>query len=162
MASGRRLIIVSATTGDLIGCQGSLKGTGVICFRDLPTPMQTNSSIIVSDVLVGKADGTTNPLLTRVDSAITGNQADTDYGHFAYGFPAPGTGNSAWSSRATPTGPEILNIRNVDSTAAPVTVATDVHDWDASPDGSRWYWLSQVNGATFAGALQTAPFPSGT
>jgi hypothetical protein len=145
----------------VLGCQASSKGTTVMCLRDLPPAKQTNANLILSEILAGRADGTGNPLLAPLETTIAFNTADTDYEHFSYGFPAPGSGNVAWSSRATPTGPEILKVKQVDSPAAPATVATDVHDWDTSPDGSRWYWLSQFSGTTFAGTLQTAPFPGG-
>ena len=161
MPFAKRLIIANPTTGDVLGCQASSKGTTVVCLRDLPPAMQTNANVIFSDILVGRADGTGNPLLTRLETAIVVNAADTDYEHFSYGFPAPGSGHEEWSSRATPTGPEILKVKQVDSAAVPATVASDVHDWDTSPDGSRWYWLTEFNGTSFAGTLQSAPFPGG-
>jgi hypothetical protein len=162
MPSARRLVIVNtATTGDVLGCQGSSKGTAVVCLRDLPPAMQPSTTTIVSEVLGGRADSTANPLLARFDQVIAVNSADTDYARFSYGFPAPGSGHIAWTSRATATGPEILKVAQVDNAATPTTVASDVHDWDTSPDGSRWYWVSGLTGSPLAGTLQTAPFPAG-
>ncbi len=52
-------------------------------------------------------------------------------------------------------------MQTLGNDASRVTVASDVNTWRASPDGARWYWLSQVVTATRAGTLQSAPFPGG-
>jgi hypothetical protein len=157
MTTARRLIIVSATTGDVLLCLPASQGTGVMCLRDLPT--QTNPNLIQSDLLAGRVDGTADPPLTRVDGVISGNAADTDYSRFTYGFPRPGY--ISWSSRATASGPEILKVQQIDNAATRATVASDVHGGQASPDGAHWYWLAQFDGTTNAGTLQSATFPSG-
>jgi hypothetical protein len=159
MSAARRLVVASASTGDVLACQPSTKGTTVVCLRDLPT--QTSTTLIQSDLLAGRVDATADPPLARIDTVISANMADTDYTRFSIRFPAPGSGYVAWSSRATASGPEILKVQQVDSASSRVTVATDVHGWDVSPDGLRWYWLSKFNGMTSAGTLQTAPFPGG-
>ena len=161
MAFAKRLIIASVTTGALFGCIAAPKGTGVMCLRQLPAAMQTNANLVVSDLLAGRADGTGNPLLTKVDTVITDNLDDMAYLHFSYGFPAPGSNNIAWSSRQVAGGPEVLKLQKLDDAASRVTVASDVHDWDVSPDGSRWYWMSQLDNTQAIGTVQTAPFPGG-
>ena len=39
-------------------------------------------------------------------------------------------------------------------------MASDVHGWVGSPNGSRWYWLSAIDDFGF-GTLQSSPFPGG-
>ena len=78
----------------------------VLCLRDLPAAMQTDpTNILLSDLLVGKVDDTASPPLARVDTVISVNIADMDFAHFQPGFPVPGSGTVAWSSRATGTEP---------------------------------------------------------
>jgi hypothetical protein len=67
----------------------------------------------------------------------------------------------AWSARGVRGGPDIHNPQPLGNDASRATGASNVHQWAASPDGARWYWLSAVVENTRAGVLQTAPFPGG-
>jgi hypothetical protein len=160
LTEARSLYTRTQSTGDILLCIPASRGTAVLCLRDLPlqaSPMM----YIQSEVLAGRVDGTTTPLLQPVENVISVNVNDPQYDRFSYGFPVPGTPRIAWSSRATPTGPEILKTQELGNDATRVTVASDVHYWQVSPDGARWYWLSGVADATLAGTLQSAPFPGG-
>jgi hypothetical protein len=160
LTEARSLYTRTQSTGDLLLCIPASRGTAVLCLRDLPlqaSPMM----YIQSEVLAGRVDGTTTPLLQPVENVISVNINDPQYDRFSYGFPVPGTPRIAWSSRATPTGPEILKTQEIGNDATRVTVASDVHYWQVAPDGSRWYWMSGVADATLAGTLQSAPFPGG-
>ena len=55
----------------------------------------------MADPLVGKLDSTLTPALSRVESVIAFNAADGDLPRVQVGFPSPGFGTIAWSSRAT-------------------------------------------------------------
>src|SRR5262249_40039321 len=57
-------------------------------------------------------------------------------------------------------GPETLKLQRAGDAASKVTIASDTHDWDVSPDAARWFWLSTING-TGQATLKIAPFPSG-
>jgi len=163
MTAGRMLAVANPTTADVLACTPSSKGTAIVCLRDLPDAMQPDpANTLLSDVIAGKLDDAANPPLVKVDTVISANLADGDVPRFQMGFPVPGGNTVAWSARATAAGPEILKTQTLGAAIAPVTVASDVHNWTASPDGSRWYWMSQVSASTGAGILQDAPFPAGT
>ena len=162
MTAGRTLATADPTLLDVVLCTPSSKGTAVYCLRILPAAMQTDPTLTVTDLLVGKLDGAANPPLARLETVIAGNDADVNFPHFQVGFPVPGSETVAWSSRATAAGPEILKMQTIGNDASRVTVATNVNSWSASPDGTRWYWLSAVNETSGAGALQSAPYPAGT
>ena len=53
-------------------------------------------------------------------------------------------------------------MQTLGNDASRATVASGVNGWQVSPDGARWYWMSELNETTGAGALQSAPFPAGT
>jgi hypothetical protein len=162
MTAGRALATADPNLLDVVLCTPSPKGTAVYCLRLLPPAMQTDPTLTLTDLLVGKLDGAANPPLARVETVIAGNDADVRFPHFQVGFPVPGSETIAWSARATAAGPEILKMQTIGNDASRVTVATNVNSWSASPDGARWYWLSAVNETSGAGALQSAPYPAGT
>jgi hypothetical protein len=162
MTAARALAVADPNTADVLACTPSLKGTAVVCLRDLPMAMQTDpANLILSDVIAGKVDDAASPPLVRLETVISANRADGDVPRFQMGFPVPGSDVVAWSARATAAGPEILKMQTLGNDASRATVASDVNTWRASPDGTRWYWLSQVVMATGAGTLQSAPFPGG-
>jgi hypothetical protein len=158
MTSGRLLVAVAAGESAVL-CTPASKGTAVLCL--LLPPTQPDPNVGVADLLIGKADGASEPLLSVVDTVIVESVADTDFSRFGFGFP-PGPGDHvAWTSRDGATGPETLKLQRAADPASKVTIASDVHAWLVSPDGSRWFWLSAIDGTTGVGTLQTAPFPSG-
>ena len=158
MTAGRVLAQPSATIADVVLCVPDTIGTAVFCLGVLAS--QPDPDRTMTDLLVGKLDSTLTPALSRVETVMAFNTADGDVPRFQVGFPSPGTDTIAWSGRATPTGPEILKRQTIGNDATRATVASDVHNWAASPDGSRWYWLSAVDGYGF-GTLQSSPFSSG-
>lgn len=161
MTAGRMLATADATTKNVVFCIPDIKGTAITCQRDLPDAMQTDPQVFLTDVLAGRVDGAANPPLARLETAILASSADTNVNHFQVGFPVPGGNTVAWSARAVKGGPEVLKAQTLGDDASRVTVAMNVNSWRASPDGARWYWRSAVSESTRAGALQSAPFPSG-
>jgi hypothetical protein len=114
------------------------------------------------DVLAGHLEDAATPPLARVDTVIAASSADTNVTHFQVGFPVPGSETIAWSARSSVSGPEVLKIQTMGNDASRATVASGVNSWQVSPDGARWYWLTNVNETDGTGALQTAPYPAGT
>jgi hypothetical protein len=162
LTAGRALAVADPTTFNVVECTASSKGTAVYCLRDLPDAMQTDpNNLVLSDLLVGKIDDAANPPLVRVETVISVNLADMTFAHFQVGFPVPGSDTIAWSARATGSGPEILKMQTMGNDASRATIASGISGWSASPDGARWYWLSQVSETTAVGTLQSAPYPGG-
>jgi hypothetical protein len=162
MTAGRALAVADANT-DLWSCVPSIKGNAIWCLRDLPTAMQTDPMVLLSDLLAGHLDAAATPPLTRIEQVISLNAADNpNLPHFQVGFPVPGSETIAWSSRAVGSAPEVLKIQTLGNDASRATVASGVNSWRGSPDGMRWYWLSAVSETDGSGTLQTAPFPAGT
>jgi hypothetical protein len=158
MSNGR--VLASPATGNVHNCFAARKGTAVLCLRDLPaSPADT---VVQSDLLAGRLDGISDPPLTKIETVISQDPANAKLRVFQDAFPTPAGDVVAWSSRATLDGPEILKAQTVDAAATRQTVASNVTAWSASPDGARWYWLSQPNALTKAGILQSAPLPAGT
>jgi hypothetical protein len=160
MTAGRALATADPLALDVVFCTPSTKGTAIYCLRILPAAMQTDPTLLLTDLLAGKLDGAANPPLARVETIIAVNDADA-ISHFQIGFPVPGGDTIAWSARPTATGPETLKMQTIGNDASRVTVASGINSWTASPDGTRWYWLSAVNETSGAGALQSAPYPGG-
>ena len=120
----------------------SLKGTAVVCLRDLPTAMQTDpptSSSATSSP--GRSTMRPTPPLARVETVISAN-APTGTSRASRSASRSPAAKLAWSARATAAGPEILKVQTLGNDASRVTVASDVNSWRVSPDGTRWYWLS--------------------
>jgi len=155
MDGGRRLVSPSDSL-DFVLCTPAARGTAVVCLA-LPDE-QPDPTLVVADVYAGRADGASDPPLVLFDSVIGGNQADQGVRRFSCGFPSDGY--VAWTSRPTADGLETLKLASVDDPASTTTIAEDVHAWDTSPDGSRWFWLSAID-ERGTGVLQTAPFPDG-
>jgi hypothetical protein len=159
MTAGRLLAQPSTTVNDVGLCVPDSIGTAVFCLGVL-TAQPDPQNRTMTDLLVGKLDNTLTPALSRVETVMAFNLADGDVSRFQVGFPSPGSDAIAWSGRATPTGPEILKRQTIGDDATRATVASDVHNWVGSRNGSRWYWLSAIDGYGF-GTLQSAPFPGG-
>lgn len=142
---------------DLVFCTPAARGTAVACLAlpyDQPDPM-----LRVGELYVGRADGESEPLLAPLDHVITTSRGDQDgVQRFSFGFPVEGY--VAWTTREEPNGPEILKLQHLDDPDTRVVVASDVHDWNVSADGSHWFWLSNF-GSSRKGTLQTAAFPEG-
>jgi hypothetical protein len=159
MTRGRLLATVAAGE-DAVFCTPAPKGTAVLCVL-LPAT-QPDPNVGTGDLLIGKADGASEPLLSVADNVILESSIDAGLrSRFGFGFP-PGPGDHvAWTSRDGATGPETLKLQRAADAASKVTIASDVHEWLVSPDATRWFWLSAIDGATGVGTLQSAPFPSG-
>ena len=121
---------------------------------------QPELNVSHAGLLIGKADGAGEPLLSLADTVITSTAADIGSPRFSFGFPPGADDYVAWTSRADATGSETLKLQKAGDPASKVTVASDAHAWHVSPDGTRWFWLSAVD-RSGVGTLQTAPFPSG-
>jgi len=155
MDRGRLLAIPDATV-DLTFCTPARRGTAVACLGLLHD--ETDTTVVPADLYAGSTDVESEPLLAPVDRVIAANLADQGVARFSFGFPE--SGYVGWTSRQTPDGPEVLKLQRVDDPASQLTVASDVHGWDVSDDGKRWYWLSAID-SRGAGVLQSAPFPAG-
>ena len=153
-----RLLAAPGAGENVVLCTPTTKGTAVMCLVLPATQPELNVSH--ADLLIGKADGASEPLLSLADTVITSTAADIGSPRFSFGFPPGADDYVAWTSRADATGPETLKLQKAGDPASKVTVASDAHAWHVSPDGTRWFWLSAVD-RTGVGTLQTAPFPSG-
>jgi len=155
MAAGR-LLATFAQEEDAVYCTPAPQGLAVVCVL-LPASY-TDPHVGYATLLMGRADGPTEPLLSPADDVIVWNSNDDGFQQaFSFGFP-PGAGNVAWTTRDTPTGPEMLKMQVAGDPTTKTEVAAGVHQWDVSPDGSHWYWLSPNDGVI---TLQKADFPSG-
>jgi hypothetical protein len=156
-ATGRAL---TANTGRF--CVGHARAPAAYCFENLAG--DGSVADVTIELHAGELAGAAT--LPKIDTLLLAATSD------APGAPArvqydlsPDGGYALWSTRAAANAPETLHAQKLDSAEAPITVASDVSRWAASPDGRAWYWLAgydyDVAGAA-AGALQTAPFPDGT
>jgi hypothetical protein len=159
MTAGRMLAVADPATLDVVLCTPALRGTGVFCLRDLPTAMQTNPNILLSDLIVGRLDDAATPPLVKVETVIAASATDTTTIHFEVDFPTPDT--IAWSARSAAGAAEVLKMQTIGNDASRATIATGINAWTTSRDGTRWHWLSSVVETSGAGTLQTAPFPGG-
>jgi hypothetical protein len=158
MPSGRLLAAASADMS-FIFCLPAQRGTAVACLG-LPHT-QADETLAWAELLAGKADGESEPLLSPVDSVLAANAADLGgFARFSYDFPKLEGDYLVWSTREAPDGPEVVKLVRVGEPESKLTVASDAHDWQVSVDGSRWFWVSALepNGA---GMLRTARFPDG-
>jgi hypothetical protein len=162
MTAGRALATADPTKMDVLLCLPDIKGTAVVCLRDLPAMTGDPAGLIRSDLLAGRVDDAATPPLARIETVISVNPNDTNVAHFQIGFPTPGGDTIAWSARATPTGPEILKMQTLGNDASRVTVASGVNSWQRSREGALWIWISGISDSTGAGTLQSAPYPAGT
>ena len=138
--------------------RGTLGAEAVACLV-LPGT-QEDPTIGRAVIYSGQADGAEEPLLAPLDAVIAANANDA-VPRFGLFFPAVGSAQVAWTTRETPSGPEVLKLAHVDDPATKVTIASDVHDPFVSPDGKSWWWLRAVD-PTGIGILQTASFPDGS
>jgi hypothetical protein len=136
---------------DVSSCVGANKGNAVAC---LQLPITDGALPTIVNIIVGQV--TAGATLTRVAQPLLS-------GPGSFGISQDG-GSVIWSAYTQDAGPEILNVRLVSDSGPGQVVANDVSEWSVSPNGSRWYWLSEYNYATDApaGTLQSAPFPAGT
>lgn len=152
-----RLLASRDGTHDIAFCTPAAQGTAVAC---LAIPFeQPDDSLIAAELYAGSADGESEPLLAPVDSVIAATTEDTDRVH-RFGFGPLSNGYIAWSSREEPGGPEFLELQRVGDPDSRIAVATDVHDWSISGDGSNWLWVRAANELGI-GTLQIASFPDG-
>jgi hypothetical protein len=157
MTRGR--LLAAPTAGqNVVLCTSARTGTAVMCLLLPATQPELNVSH--ADLLIGKADAASEPLLSHADAVITSTAGDIGSPRFSFGFPPGADDYVAWTSRPDATGPETLKLQKAGDPASKVTVAADAHAWHVSPDGTRWFWLSAVDKAG-VGTLHTAPFPSG-
>ncbi len=157
MFNGRAL--VADGMGAVHDCVPSSKGQSIQCQKDLA--IQPVAGITQVDLMVGRLDSVTDPPLVKVDTVITNDTTVMGLQRFRVGF-SPDGQYFAWSSSASAGGVETLKTEKVGDPGTLITVATDVSRWMLSPDGSRWYWLSQFNydnSGMRSGTLQTADFP---
>jgi hypothetical protein len=157
-AGGRKL-----TTDTGIACAGHLTSAAVLCIENsFVDPAQTMQTIDLHAGIVTDANG---GLLPKVDTILSRAQIDPDGVQKWHVDLSPDGASVGWSSRATPTGLEILKVQRIGDDASRKTVASDVSEWAISRDGARWLWLSKFNynvaGAP-SGTLQSAAFPDGS
>lgn len=163
MVNGRRLAVVTASSGDVHDCMPARAGSAVVCVHDLPVPADAPASTAVSsELLVGTVDASSPPL-PSLDTVISSDSADSQQR-----FQVRIVGNSgeriAWSSRAVAGGPEILKQQLIGDPTTRRVVATDAAKWTISADGTHWGWLTGYNYTSSApsGTLQIANFPDGS
>jgi len=156
-----RLLATRAEGEDAVYCTPAPQGTAVLCVLLPNAVADPNPTSAFADLLIGKADGATEPLLSVADKVLTFSVDDIGFRPtFGFGFP-PGPGDHvAWTTRDGATGPETLRLQRAGEPASKATIAAGVHHWNVSPDASRWFWLTGTKG-TAVGTLQTAPFPTG-
>ena len=156
-----RLLATRAEGEDAVYCSPAPQGTAVLCVLLPNAVADPNPTSAFADLLIGKADGPTEPLLSVADKVLTFSVDDIGFRPtFGFGFP-PGPGDHvAWTTRDGATGPETLRLQRAGEPASKATIAAGVHHWNVSPDAGRWFWLTGTKG-TAVGTLQTAPFPTG-
>ena len=115
----------------------------------------------MADLLIGRADGASEPLLSVAETLIVASANDIGFRpRFGFGFP-PGPGDHvAWTSAAGVNGSATLKLQQAGDGTSKLTVASDVYDWTASPDAGRWFWLATIT-PSGTPTLKTAPFPNG-
>jgi len=156
-----RLLANRATGEDTVYCTAAPRGTAVLCVLLPNAEADPNPNIAFADLLIGKADGASEPLLSVADTVVVFSTDDIGFRPtFGFGFP-PGPGdNIVWTTRDGAGGPETLRMQRAGDPASKTTIASDVHHWNVSPDATRWFWLTGTKG-TAIGTLQTAAFPTG-
>src|SRR3569623_662674 len=166
MGNGRRLAAVSAAGGDVHDCMPARVGNAVVCVPDLPVspPVSADapaSTVPTSERLVGTLDAA-SPVLPAIAAVISNASADNQQRFQVQIVGAQGE-RIAWSSRAVPGGPEILNQQLIGDPTTRQVVAPDETKWTISKDGTHWGWLSAYNYNCSApsGTLQVANFPDG-
>jgi hypothetical protein len=161
-AAGRAL-----TGANGVSCLGQARSDAALCFEDPNgNGMVTNLTV---DLHAGRLSSATGAVLPKVDTLVLAATTDLPGAPPRYEFDlSPDGGYVAWSTRGATDEIEVLHAQKLEEDGAPVdapfVVASDVSQWQMSPDGAAWYWLSAYNydvtGAP-AGTLQTAPFPAG-
>lgn len=152
-----RLLATFGKNEDAVYCTPAPQGLAVSCV--LLPESYSDPNVGYATLLLGRADGPTEPLLSAADNVIVWNSNDDGFQQaFSFGFPGGAAGNVAWTTRDTPTGPELLKMEVAGDPSTQTTIAAGVHQWDVSPDGSTWFWLSPNDGVL---TLQKAAFPSG-
>ena len=152
-----RLLATFATEEDAVYCTPAPRGTAVVCV--LLPERNPDPNVGYATLLLGKADGAAEPLLSAADNVIVWNADDAGFQQaFSFGFP-PGPGDPvAWTTRDTASGPEVLKMQAAGEPGSRRAVASGVHQWQVSPDGARWFWLRPDGGVI---TLQRASFPTG-
>lgn len=156
------------TAGDGSGlvrnCIPAAAGPTISCLRDVLNDDPSGTQSV--DLFVGNLELPADPVLRRLDRVIAASALDSaSFPSFRRALSASGA-FIAWSSRPSANEPEVLKVQQVANDATRATVATDVSNWQISPDETRWFWLSRfnygANGDVGRGTLQTARFPAGT
>src|SRR3569623_247047 len=157
----------SAAGGDVHDCMPARVGNAVVCVHDLPVspPVSADapaSTAINSELLVGTVDAA-SPVLPAIATVISSDSADNQQRFQVQIVGAQGE-RIAWSSRAVPGGPEILNQQLIGDPTTRQVVAPDETKWTISKDGTHWGWLSayNYNSSAPSGTLQVANFPDGS
>ncbi len=150
-----------------VSCLGQARSDAALCFEDPNgNGMVTNLTV---DLHAGRLSSATGPVLPKVDTLVLAATNDLPGAPPRYEFDlSPDGGYVAWSTRGATDEIEVLHAQKLEEDGVPVdaprVVASDVSQWQISPDDAAWYWLSAYNydvtGAP-AGTLQTAPFPDG-
>lgn len=157
MAAGR-LLARRNTERDIAFCTPAPRGSAVACLS-VPSE-QPAGALVIADLLAASVDSDEEePLLQPIASVIPATGEDNRTVH-RFGFAALADGYIGWSSRETETGPEVLKLQRVDDPDSQVTVATDIHHWAVTDDGSSWLWMAETSEGS-VGTLQIAPFPGG-
>ena len=152
-----RMLATFAGEEDAVYCTPAPRGLAVVCV--LLPGSNPDPNVGYATLLAGRADGPTEPLLSPADTVIVWNADDAGFQQaFSFGFPAGPAGYVAWTTRDTPDGPEMLKMQVAGAPSTRTVVASGVHQWDVSPDGSKWFWMSPNQGVI---TLQTADFPGG-
>jgi hypothetical protein len=156
MTAGR-LLARRNTERDIAYCTPAPRGLAVACLS-MPSE-QPEGAVVVAELLAASVDWEEEPLLRPIASVIAATGDDNVTVH-RFGFAALADGYVGWSARETETGPEILKLQRVDDPDSQITVATDIHHWAVTEDGSSWLWMARTSEGS-VGTLQIAPFPNG-
>jgi hypothetical protein len=152
-----RLLARRNTERDIAYCTPAPRGPAVACLS-VPSE-QPEGALVVAELLGGSVAWEEEPLLRPIASVITATGEDNATVH-RFGFAALADGYVGWSARETATGPEVLKLQRVDDSDSQLTVATDIHHWAVTDDGSSWLWMARTNEGS-VGTLRIAPFPGG-
>ncbi|HEX4403732.1 MAG TPA: hypothetical protein VH560_02820 [Polyangia bacterium] len=157
-----------ALTGENgVSCLGQAGSDAALCFEDPNgNGMVTNLTV---DLHAGRLTSAAGSVFPKIDTLVLAATTDLAGAPPRYEFDLSSDGNYvAWSTRGATDEIEVLHAQKLEEDGSPAdlpfVVASDVSQWQTSPDGAAWYWLSaynyDVSGAP-AGTLQTAPFPGG-
>ena len=155
--AGRRL-----TSNSGVFCNGHRAAASAICIENAVTDASGNT---VADLHAGLLDGQTGGTLPIVDTLLVFAANDVAGVQKWSASLTPDGASVAWSTRATASGTEDLEVQKIGDDASRVSVASDVSQWIVTSDSAEWLWLGgynyDQNGAP-SGTLQSAAYPAGT